>query len=280
MMKFALCFIMKQIAILTDFGSRDNYNGVMEAVIRRINPKSTVSYISPESREFNIYAGAYLLLTSYRYFTRGTVFLVVIDPGVGTDRRPILVRTRRFYFIGPDNGVLYPAVQEDEVKGVWVLDNPKLFRKTELSSTFHGRDIFAPSAALKAAGVSENTLGTSTDPSTMVKLNLPYIRTKEEACGVVFYIDHFGNIALSIREAPPSQKVKVKMGDFSGQLRLVRTFGDGEPGELILYKNSYGFMEVGINKGNANKVINIREGENVCLGGYTQGDSSHSILAT
>jgi S-adenosylmethionine hydrolase len=70
------------------------------------------------------------------------------------------------------------------------------------------------------------------------------------------------------------------MGDFSGQLRLVRTFGDGEPGELILYKNSYGFMEVGINKGNANKVINTREGENVCLEGYTQGDSSHSILAT
>ncbi|BFI75335.1 hypothetical protein YN1HA_14330 [Sulfurisphaera ohwakuensis] len=270
-----------QIAILTDFGISDNYNGVMEGVIRKINPNVDITYITPNAKEFNIYAGAYLLYTAYRYFKKGTIFLVVIDPGVGTERKALLIKTKNYYFIGPDNGVLYPSVEEDEIEKVIYINNPKLYLSKNISNTFHGRDIFSVAAAYLSLNVDINVFGNEINKNEIEKLSFLFNEMREDKnityCGKILYIDHFGNVATSIRiKTTKNFKYVLKYKGNEYELFAVKTFGEGEQNKLLLYNNGYGFLEIGINKGNASIVINAKEGEDVCLEVYTQEDSNHS----
>ncbi|ABP94182.1 MULTISPECIES: SAM hydrolase/SAM-dependent halogenase family protein [Metallosphaera] len=254
------------LAVLTDFGISDNYNGVMEAVIRRINKNVDVVYISPNSKNFNVIAGAYQLYTSYRYFRKYTTFLVVIDPGVGTRRRPLAVRTRNYFFVGPDNGVLLPAIREDGILKVHSIDNERIYLSREISNTFHGRDIFSVSAALLSRGVPIETLGTRVDETDLVKLNLESRRENGMICSKVFFVDHFGNVALSLRNVRiklgEKAKIRTRDGTFTGI--GARTFQEGGS-DLIIYRNGYGFLELGLNKADASVVLNVKEGDDVCL---------------
>ncbi|BCS91984.1 Chlorinase [Metallosphaera sp. J1] len=254
------------LAVLTDFGISDNYNAVMEAVIRRVNRDVDVVYISPNSKNFNVIAGAYLLYTAYRYFRKYTTFLVVVDPGVGTKRRPLAVRTRNYYFVGPDNGVLYPAIREDGILRIHSIDNERVYLSKEISNTFHGRDIFSISAALLTRGVPMETLGAKIDESELVKLNLESRREDGMICSKVFFVDHFGNVALSLRDARVKfgGRAKIKVGDRTFTGVGARTFQDGENG-LIIYRNGYGFLELGLNKADASVVLNVKEGDDVCI---------------
>nr|WP_229768295.1 SAM-dependent chlorinase/fluorinase [Sulfodiicoccus acidiphilus] len=248
----------------------------MTGIIRKINREATITYISSESKPFNIYAGAYLLYTSFQSFRKGTIFLVVIDPGVGTNRRALLVRTRHYYFVGPDNGVLYPSIQKDGLLAAYELTNPHIHLGPQISSTFHGRDVFAPAAAFKSLGVPDSSLGSPVDPFSLLRLEFTEEQRGDLRCGVVLFVDHFGNVATSITHLPELGDPIISINGVQHKAKKVRTFGEGLPGELIIYKNSYDFVELGINKGNANKVIDTREGESICLGGYTQGDFSRS----
>jgi len=265
----------RTIAILTDYGVSDNYNAVIEAIIKRINPEVEVIYISPEVKAFNIYAGAYLLYTAYKYFRKNTIFLVIVDPGVGSKRKALVVRTNNYYFVGPDNGVLYPAIQEDGIIEVRNITNPRVFLSKEISNTFHGRDIFCVVAGLLSKRVDMEVFGEKVNPSELVKIEYNYRFDGKRLCGKVIYIDHFGNVTLSVRKRDVRISDKVKLGDKT--LRVVRTFSEGKENELILYENGYGFLEIGINMDNAQRILGTKEGDEICLEVFTQEDSNHFI---
>ncbi|MEM3291325.1 MAG: S-adenosyl-l-methionine hydroxide adenosyltransferase family protein [Saccharolobus sp.] len=275
--------IPPKIAILTDFGVNDNYNGVMEAVIRKVNPEAQIIYISGNVKNFNIYAGAYLLYTSFKYFPKNTIFLVVIDPGVGTNRRPLIIKTLNYIFVGPDNGVLFQAAEKDGIEKIIEINNPKLYLSNIISNTFHGRDIFSITAAFLSLGVDITIFGKELRIDEINKINLTYKVEDKRICGKVAYIDHFGNIATSIPTEAVIGKVeynrliKITVNNSNYMCRFVKTFGYGNENELLIYQNGYFLLEIGINKGNAKDKIDVKEGDEICLEVYTQEDSSHSI---
>ncbi|MEM0131073.1 MAG: S-adenosyl-l-methionine hydroxide adenosyltransferase family protein [Saccharolobus sp.] len=275
--------IPPKIAILTDFGVNDNYNGVMEAVIRKVNPEAQIIYISGNVKNFNTYAGAYLLYTSFKYFPKNTIFLVVIDPGVGTNRRPLIIKTLNYIFVGPDNGVLFQAAEKDGIEKIIEINNPKLYLSNIISNTFHGRDIFSITAAFLSLGVDITIFGKELRIDEINKINLTYKVEDKRICGKVAYIDHFGNIATSIPTEAVIGKVeynrliKITVNNSNYMCRFVKTFGYGNENELLIYQNGYFLLEIGINKGNAKDKIDVKEGDEICLEVYTQEDSSHSI---
>ena len=272
------------IAILTDFGVNDNYNGVMEAVIRKVNPEARIIYISGNVKNFNIYAGAYLLYTSFKYFPKNTIFLVVIDPGVGTNRRPLIIKTLNYIFVGPDNGVLFQAAEKDGIEKIIEINNPKLYLSNIISNTFHGRDIFSITAAFLSLGVDINIFGKELRIDDINKINLITYKVEDKRiCGKVAYIDHFGNIATSIPidavigKIEYNRLIKITVNNSNYMCRFVKTFGYGNENELLIYQNGYFLLEIGINKGNAKDKIDVKEGDEICLEVYIQEDSSHSI---
>lgn len=266
------------IAVLTDFGSSDNYNGVMEAVIKRINPKAEISYISRNAKNFNIISASYLLYTSYKYFPPHTIFLTVVDPGVGSSRRPLLIKTKHYYFIGPDNGVLYWSVTNDGVKEIRVIDNEKLFLENRISNTFHGRDIFSVTAVFKSLGVDDEIIGTEIREIVPLGIKIEQLQLPK-TCMRVIHVDHYGNMALNVRaENIEHYSFKLIYNGKTVKLRTARTFSDGrEMEDLLIYLNGYGFLEIGINKGSASDRLGLKEGDEICLEVSTQEDSSHSI---
>jgi len=200
-----------------------------------------------------------------------------VDPGVGTDRKALLVRTKNYYFIGPDNGVLFPSIREDGIEKIISIENNKFFLKKRASSTFHGRDIFAPVAAFKSLGVKDEVFGKEIGEEQIAKLEFEHRITRGRVCGKVINIDRFGDTATSI----PAQLVKTSRVRVVAKGRVfdiprVTTFSYGRPGEMIAYENGYGFLEIGINMGNLTDQLNLSEGDEICLEGFTQGDFSHS----
>ncbi|AHC51095.1 hypothetical protein SUSAZ_03240 [Sulfolobus acidocaldarius SUSAZ] len=271
------------MAILTDYGVSDNYNGTLEGVIKKINPDIDITYITPNAKNFNIFTGAYLLNTSYRYFKKNTIFLIIVDPGVGTQRNAILVKTNNYYFVAPDNGVLYPTIIEDNIEKIILISNKKFYLSKSISNTFHGRDIFAPIASYISVGVDLSVFGEEISKSEIVKLDFSYTldrinENRVKACGKIVYIDHFGNIATTIRNVKlrTEQKALVSLRDKQLELRVVRTFAEGKENELVLYSNGYGFIEIGINMSSASNILGVKEGEDVCIEAYIQEDSNHS----
>ncbi|EHP69508.1 hypothetical protein MetMK1DRAFT_00022740 [Metallosphaera yellowstonensis MK1] len=269
---------MVTIAILTDFGVSDNYNGTMEAVIRRLNPNVEFTYISGNAKNFNVISAAYLLLTSFRYFRKGTIFLTVVDPGVGTSRRALVIRTTRYTFVGPDNGVLYPAVSEDGIVEIREISNPRVYLSQRISNTFHGRDIFSVAAALLSLRVRPEVMGPSLSMEDLHKLNFHERYSNNSLCATVVHIDHFGNVALAkrVEDVTPRKRVKIKVGEREFEGTTARTFQDGGCNDLLVYENGYSFLEVGLNKGDASVVLGVKEGDEVCIEGFTQEDFSHS----
>ncbi len=177
---------------MSDFGLKDAYVGILKGVIESIAPGTPVLDIAHDLPPFDrIHAGA-LLYQAYRFFPRKTIFVTVVDPGVGSERKPILVETENYFFVGPDNGVFTMVLAEEEVRRIFHLTNPNFFLP-ELSHTFHGRDIFAPVAAHLARGV---------DPARMGEEISDWVRLPEFSPGVgkdairgqVLSIDRFGNV--------------------------------------------------------------------------------------
>ncbi len=242
------------ITLLTDFGLTDPYVGVMKGVIYSINPTVNIVDITHNIPSYNIDVAALIMLISYRYFPKNTIHVCVVDPGVGTKRRGILIRTKNYYFIGPDNGCLYPAAIDDGIIEVYDISNSP-YRLERTSYTFHGRDLFAPVAAWLSKGVEPSKLGTKYT-GELVK---SWIRLAEKKNGfyeaTVIYIDKFGNVMTNIRpdKIPWSygEKIRIETGDRVFECVFERSFGYVGEGELVCYINSWGFLELGVNKGNA-----------------------------
>lgn len=264
------------IAFLSDFGLADPYVGMVKAVINRINPDAEVIDITHEVPKYRVDVGALILKTSYKYFRKGTTFLAVVDPEVGTPRKGVILVTKNYVFVGPNNGLLLPASLEDGLESAYEIDVEKV-RMWEVSKTFHGRDVFAPTAALISLKTAINSVGKPLPTSELVRIEVPPKDPAVEEGYVVaeaFYIDSFGNVILSQTLGGISRLLGVKYGDeviikcggSEFKARVVNTFAEVCEGCVAIYEDSLGLAEVGVFKGNASKALGVSEGGLIRIG--------------
>ncbi len=253
------------ITLLTDFGTQDHYVASMKGVILGINPRCTLVDISHEVMPHDVREGALILANSCSYFPRGTIHLAVVDPGVGGQRKPILLVTKNYFFLGPDNGLLSLAAQKDGVKRAIALSNQSFYR-LPVSTTFHGRDIFAPVAGHLSVGIPPGGLGR--EARSWVKLDLGGPRiVKAELVGEISRMDVFGNIVTNVSQQDLNRFTKKRGLVISVGNSLIRGLKKGyweaRKGELLALIGSGGFLEISIREGDAQIVLKIRRGDKV-----------------
>lgn len=259
---------MAIITLMTDFGLKDGNVGVMKGVIWNICPEAQIADLSHLIGAQNIREATLILARSAPYFPKGTVHVVVVDPGVGTERRAMAARIGDSYFVGPDSGIitmlLERATAENQACEYFRLDNPK-YHLPNVSHVFHGRDIFSPAAAHLASGVPLASLGGAfSDP---VKLALPKPARMEHGLrGEVIHIDHFGNIASNIliedlgKAFERKERIHVRIG--RTQIKgVVDTFGERPVGEVIALLGSTGNLIVSVVNGNAAEKLGAKVGD-------------------
>ena len=255
------------ITLTTDFGQTDSYVGAIKGVILGICPEAALVDISHDIRPQAVQQAAYVLSTAAPYFPPGAVHLVVVDPGVGTGRRPVVVQTGRALYVAPDNGVLGLVLNEEPARMAIHLTDPR-YHLSRVSATFHGRDIFAPAAAHLACGTAPSQMGEPLSPSELVSLTIlePQPRPDEHLQGAVLHIDHFGNLITNIRISNAKSPIAVVI---SGRRikEVSRTFGDVEPGGLVAYAGSSGHLEIAVREGNAARVLGMDIGDPVRVEG-------------
>jgi len=256
------------ITLTTDYGTNDHLVGTLKGVILKINPDVNIVDITHNVTPFDLLDGALAIGSSYSYFPPRTIHVVVIDPGVGTDRRPLLVTAETQYFVAPDNGVL-SLVYEREESILVRHANVEHYYLQPLSKTFHGRDIFAPVAAWLSKGSQAAAMGD--EITDYKKFAMPRPKTSDGVMkGVVLRVDSFGNLVTNFRPehlpaaALETGAVQLQVGAQS-VTRLVNTFAQGNPGEAFAYIGSNGFVEIGVNKGSAAKTLNAGRGVAVTL---------------
>ena len=254
---------MSFITLLTDFGLKDGYPGVMKGVIYQIAPHAQIVDITHQIQPQNILAGEIVLERSYRYFPAGSIHVAVVDPGVGTRRRPIAARLGEHLFVCPDNGLITLALEEAEKAGQRVemvhLNQPR-FWLAQVSTVFHGRDIFAPVAGHLAAGVALTELGDYIhDP---VRLSIPAPQPiKDGWRGQVMDVDHFGNLIINIQDTDLSRMGAVEIQIAGERIQgLARTFGDGRPGDLVALIDSDNRLSICVVNGSAAERLSASAG--------------------
>ena len=256
------------ITLTTDYGTNDHLVGTLKGVILKINPDATIVDISHDVTPYDLLDGALAIGSSYSYFPPRTIHVVVVDPGVGTERRPLLVTGETQYFVGPDNGVL-SLVYEREENVLVRHANVEHYYLQPVSKTFHGRDVFAPVAAWLSKGSQASAMGE--EITDYKKFAMPKPKVADGLTkGVVLRVDSFGNIITNFRAedlpavAMEQGAVQFMVGTQSVS-KLVDTFARGNAGEAFAYIGSTGFVEIGINRGNAAKSLGIGRGAQVTL---------------
>jgi hypothetical protein len=252
------------IALLTDFGTRDHYAGTMKGVVLGICPDATLVDISHDIAAHDVLGGALELAAAYRYFPAGTIFLVVVDPGVGSTRRGIAAEAGEFTFVAPDNGVLTAVLDEHPPKRVVELTERKYARPT-VSRTFEGRDRFAPAAAWLAKGIDLGALGRSA--GAIQRLDIPQpVLAGDRIDGEVLRVDRFGNLITNINrktfEKLASGPLDIRIGAHPVS-RVVSTYADAVPGEICALFGSTDHLEVAANGANAADALDLRRGASV-----------------
>jgi S-adenosyl-L-methionine hydrolase (adenosine-forming) len=259
---------MPVITLMTDFGIKDGTVGVMKGVIWGICPTTQISDLSHMIQAQNIFEAGYHLARSAHYFPKGTVHVVVVDPGVGTQRRPMAAQIGDWFYVGPDNGIITNWLERAEVSGwstAFVELTERKYWLQNISNTFHGRDIFSPVAAYLASGVLLSDLGTPfTEP---VRLILPKpIQTQQGWRGEVIHVDHFGNVGTNIRleHLDPmmhkKEQIAIHIKDKVIQ-GLVNTFGERSVGELVALIGSTGNLGISVVNGNAAAQLGVKVGD-------------------
>ncbi|MBW4484044.1 MAG: S-adenosyl-l-methionine hydroxide adenosyltransferase family protein [Tildeniella torsiva UHER 1998/13D] len=258
------------IALLTDFGLQDSYVGVMKGVITALSPTTQLIDLTHDLPPQDLYAARFTLLSVYPYMPPGTVYLVVVDPGVGTQRRAVAVQAAEGILVGPDNGVLSGFWQSDRLGNQAILKaveltNRDYWRSPHPSTTFHGRDIFAPVAAHLANGVPMDDLGARIDPQSLISLPLQNpIATATGWTGAVQYIDRFGNAATTIPASAVTDKDwTVTVGDRT--LPGGQTYGYVPSRQGLALVGSHGFVELAVNQGSAQQQFGLAVGDRVEL---------------
>ncbi|SMO81878.1 SAM hydrolase/SAM-dependent halogenase family protein [Fodinibius sediminis] len=254
------------ITLTTDFGLKDYYVSAMKAVMLGIAPEVRLIDVSHDIPSQDIMAGSWVLKNSAMLFPSKTVHAVVVDPGVGTERHPIALKVEDQFFVGPDNGIFSLLTASREYTAVRLTREQYL--RDSPSSTFHGRDIFAPAAAHLSRGVPLEELGEPLDELVSYRWMQP-IADKDGVQGAVIHIDKFGNLVTNIpedliHEVIGNQKVKIYVGNVILN-DISTTFGDVTEGEPVAYIGSAGMLEVGINKGNAEEMLGVQKGAQISL---------------
>ena len=256
------------ITLTTDFGLRDPYVAEMKAVILKVCPATIIVDITHQIEKFNIRMGAYILAAAASYFPEGTIHIVVVDPGVGTKRRAILIQTKQSYYIGPDNGVLTLAAKNQGIKHIYRIENPR-FMLPRISNTFHGRDVFAPAAAHLANGISPSEFGP--EIHKIVTPRFAKITKRENTLtGEVIHIDGFGNVITNLREKDlESMRVKsmvnLKLKNVRLKLKLCKAYSEVGAQKPLAIIGSHNFLEISINQGNAAETFKTKVGGKITI---------------
>ena len=256
------------IALLTDFGLADGDVGVMKGVIAGITPEINIIDITHDVDPQNISSGAWILASAYRYFPKNTVFVCVVDPGVGSSRRAIAIDAGDWFFVGPDNGLFSYVLAEQVVQAAVILSNPT-YQLPQVSATFHGRDIFAPAAAYLARSITLFELGPQIDPTTLERIDIaPPIRKGTLIDAHIIHVDRFGNLITSIpltlvpelfsvQTAGQAMRILFPSRDIVVDKRR-RFFAEGpDDGEPFIYGDSSGYVSIAVRNGNAAKVLEV-----------------------
>lgn len=264
----------KFVALLTDFGLDDNYVGIMKGTIYSLNPNVEIIDITHSIEPRNIKQAAFALKTSVNYFPEGTIFVCVVDPGVGSSRSALCVQAGNYYFAAPDNGLLSYTLENYKKPRIYTFTNEK-YQIENPSKTFHGRDIFAPLAAYIAQGVDLSEFGEAISFQKIIKL--PPLKCHFDnhgnLIGEVIHIDRFGNIITSLSAKALGlnmhnilqQDLKWKFEIGHQKIRNISlTYSDVESGEFLAYIGSSGYLEIGIRNGNAGKSLNAFIGQLIC----------------
>jgi S-adenosylmethionine hydrolase len=269
------------IAILTDFGTQDPFVGIMKGVILQINPQATLIDLTHQVPAGDIARAAIILWRTCSYFPKGTIFLTVVDPGVGTERKPVLLKTQDYSFIGPDNGV-FNYVEGDGAQA-WELNNPAFMLPTP-GSTFHGRDIFAPAAAYVSLGVPGARFGPALP--TLTRIPWPHLElTPGKITGEILHADHFGNLLTSLGTFIPNRDGTYEFKSWIGvlpaatidlrkaTLRLPNqdrltcspTFGHIPDEACAVLVGSSGLLEIAANRASAAQRLKLKRGDPIVL---------------
>ena len=261
---------MTVISLLSDFGLKDPYVAEMKAVILSICPEARIVDISNKIEKFNIRMGAFILASAASYFPEGTVHVAVVDPGVGTKRRPILVVTKRAFYVGPDNGLLILSAQRQGISHVYHVTN-KQFMLSHVSRTFHGRDVFAPTAAHLAKGHVPSEVGPEVKDYIVPRFAKPTL-SKNVLAGEVLHVDGFGNVItnVSLKEL---EKIGIKEGDMlhvklkedTVKLKFCIAYGEVKANQPLAIIGSHDFLEISVNQGSAARKFKVGIGEAVQL---------------
>ena len=254
------------IALLTDFGLSDPYVGMMKAVIKAINPEADVIDITHEVPRYNVRLGAHILKVVSKYVPSGAIIVGVVDPGVGSERRSVIVVSKKHVYVGPDNGLLIPAATEEGLIEAYIIKE-EVAGLPNPSPTFHGRDVFAPTAAWISKGVRPESLGTRVDPNELIRVDtLPKpVTSKGNIAGVeVVHVDSFGNIVTSATLEQIMDALSLTYGsrvDVSVDgvkwyaAEIVKSFSHVSRGSLAVYQGSYELAEVAVFMGSAAEVL-------------------------
>lgn len=254
------------ITLLTDFG--DVYPASMKGVILGIYPEANIVDISHCVPRHDVQAGAFMLMTCARYFPSGTVHIAVVDPGVGTQRRPIAIKAGSkergvHYFVGPDNGLLIPAARSLGEFEVYEITNKELFNR-EVSGTFHGRDVFAPVGARISVGINIGNVGRR----IIDFFDLDFgkgVKKGDSLEGMVIYIDNFGNIVTNISSSPVDLHTGVVFEFQKTMVVFQRSYGFSGEGVPLALIGSHGYLEIAVNKGNAAKFFDKKQGDKISM---------------
>jgi len=262
---------MSIITLITDFGLDNWFVGSMKGVIKNINPDVEIVDMTHAIRPHNISEAAFVLQNCYGYFPSGTIHTVVVDPGVGSERNAIIVKSVRYFFVGPDNGVLSYAVDREEIETVVKIQNEK-YLLVPVSATFHGRDLFAPVSAYLSLGVEVGEFGPSLQTITKLKPSVPQKIGDREIVGHILCIDPFGNLITDVTGALMEELLKLsKVGRFRILIRdreidrIHQTYSQGKENELIALIGSSGHLEISVNRGRATDILGVKEGEQFIL---------------
>jgi len=256
------------IVLMTDFGLSDTFVGQMKGVILSLAPSAQIIDLTHAITPQNVVQGAFLLAKSVCFFPKRSIFISVVDPGVGTARKAIAVETDIHTFVAPDNGLLTGIFQTQTVKRCVSITEEKYMLSVR-SSTFHGRDVFSPIAGHLACGVPLNALGNDVDQSDCVKIIMPECNTGDGGDswnGSIIYTDHFGNLVTSV-DALLLDKGKQWVASVRNceQIPVVGTYGDARDQQPLAYAGSSGMIEIAVRNGNASRTLRLLNGDSVML---------------
>ncbi len=260
--------MQKMISLTSDFGLKDPYVAEMKAAIFSICPSATIIDVTHGVEKFDFRTGAFMLASAAPYFPKGTVHMAVVDPGVGTPRRSIIVATDQALFVGPDNGLLILAAESQGINQMRQIESRRLMLP-HVSSTFHGRDIFAPAAAHLANGVSLEEFGPQI--TEVVKPQFTKVtHTKDALTGEVLHVDDFGNIITNMHvrdvEAFRDDIIQVEVAIAAPlQMKLSTTYGDVKPSQPLALIGSQGYLEIALNQGDAATRFGAKLGDKITI---------------